>query len=59
MLARVQRLELTGGTAVARLVGPLDKFDAMIRDGIALGRLDATDAPVVLACVRRWVRDAL
>ena len=55
MLARVQRLELTGGTALARLIGPLDEFDAFIRDGVAMGKLDSTDAPIVLACVRRWV----
>ena len=57
MLARVQRLELTGGTALARLIGPLDEFDAFIRDGIAVGKLDPTDAPVALASVRRWVRE--
>ena len=55
MLARVQRLELTGGTALARLIGPLDEFDAFIREGVAMGKLDPTDAPFVLACVRHWV----
>ena len=59
MLARVQRLELTGGSAVARLIGPIDEFDAFIRDGVATGKLDSTDAPFVLACVRRWTTIAL
>ena len=57
MLARVQRLEMTGGTAVARLIGPLEEFDAFVRDGIAMGKLDPKDAPVVMASVRRWASD--
>lgn len=57
MLARVQRLEQARISPWDRLVGPIDELDAFVRDGIALGQLDPTDAPFVLACVRRWVRN--
>lgn len=58
MLARVQRLEQVRTSPWDRLIGPIEVFDAMICDGIALGELDPTDAPIVLASVRRWVRQA-
>lgn len=56
MLARVQRLEQCRTPSWLRLIGPIDEFDAYIREGIALGKLDPRDAPIVLASVRRWVR---
>lgn len=55
MLARVQRLEQARVSPWEQLIGPIDELDAYVRDGIAAGRLDARDAPFVLACVRRWV----
>lgn len=57
MLARVQRLEQASTSPWHRLIGPFEDFEAMVHDGIALGQLDPRDAPVVLASVRRWVRD--
>lgn len=59
MLARVQRLEQCRTPSWLRVVGPIDEFDAYIRNGIAVGELDPRDAPVVLASVLRWVREAL
>jgi hypothetical protein len=59
MLARVQRLEQARTSPWDHLIGPIEEFDAYIRDGIAVGQLDPRDAPVVLASVRRWVREAL
>lgn len=56
LLARVQRLEQARTSPWDRLIGPIEEFDAYIRHGIAVGKLDATDAPFVLACVRRWVQ---
>lgn len=58
MLARVQRLEQTRMPSWLRLIGPIEEFDAYVRDGIAMGQLDPIDAPIVLASVRRWVRIA-
>jgi hypothetical protein len=58
MLARVQRLEQCRTPSWVRLIGPIEEFDAYIRDGIAMGQLDSTDAPIVLASVGRWVREA-
>jgi hypothetical protein len=57
MLARVQRLEQARSSPWDRLIGPFAEFQAMIHDGIALGKLDPTEAPIVLACVRRWVKE--
>ena len=59
MLARVQRLEHVRTSQLVRRIGPIEEFDALVRDGIAAGQLDARDAPMVLASVRRWVREAL
>lgn len=59
MLARVQRLEQVRTSHWDRVIGPIEEFDAYVRDGIALGQLDPNDAPVVLAAVRRWVREAV
>lgn len=57
MLARVQRLEHARTSPWDRLIGPIEEFDAFMREGIASGNLDSRDAPVVLACVRQWVRE--
>jgi hypothetical protein len=57
MLARVQRLEQARTSPWDRLIGPMQEFEAMVHEGIALGQLDATDAPMVLASVRRWMRE--
>lgn len=58
MLARVQQLEQSRSSPWLRLIDPVEEFDAYIRDGIALGQLDPTDAPTVLASMQRWVREA-
>lgn len=55
MLARVQRLEQARTSPCAQLIGPIEEFDAYIRNGIAVGKLDPRDAPVVIVCLRRWV----
>jgi len=57
LLGRVQRLEQARTSPWDRLIGPIEEFEAFVRDGIALGKLDARDAPVVLASVLRWARD--
>ena len=59
LLARVAKLEQARTSPWLRLIGPIDEFDAYIRDGIALGELDPRDAPVVLASVRRWQAEEL
>lgn len=58
MLARMQRLEQCRTPSWLRVIGPIEVFDAYIRDGIAVGELDPRDAPVVLASVRRWMSEA-
>ena len=58
MLARVKRLEQARTSPWDRLIGPIEEFEASIRDGIALGNLDPRDAPEVLASVRRWVQES-
>ena len=58
MLARVQRLEQCRTPSWLRLIGSIEESDAYIRDGIALGKSDQTDAPIVLASVGRWIHEA-
>lgn len=57
LLARVRQLEKGRESPWDRLVGPIEEFDAFINDGIAQGQLDPRDAPIVIASVRRWVRE--
>jgi len=57
MLARVQRLEQATVSPWLNLLGPLDKFEAAVRDGIVEGRYDPLDMPLVVVCVRRWERE--
>ena len=59
LLARIQRLEEARTSPWDRLVGPIEEFDAYVRDGIAAGKLDPKDAPVVLASVRSWIRQEM
>lgn len=59
MLARVQRLEVARSTAspIARLYGSFDAFAEGVQADIDAGKLDRTDMPVVLDCLRRWERE--
>ena len=61
MLARVQRLEAARNTAspIARLYGSFDAFADGVEADIDAGKLDRTDMPVVLECLRRWERDGV
>lgn len=61
MLARVQRLEVARSTAspIARLYGSFEAFADGVQADINAGKLDRTDMPVVLDCLRRWERDGI
>ncbi|MFE3837899.1 hypothetical protein [Pseudogemmobacter sonorensis] len=59
MLARVRRLEVARSTAspIARLYGSFEAFAEEVQADIDAGKLDRTDMPVVLDCLRRWERE--
>lgn len=61
MLARVQRLEAARSTAspIVRLYGSFDAFADGVQADIDVGKLDRTDMPVVLDCLRRWEREGV
>lgn len=61
MLARVQRLEVARITAspIARLYGSFATFEKQVQAGIDAGKLDRTDMPIVLDCLRRWEREGV
>jgi hypothetical protein len=58
MLARVARLEAKV-SPWTRLIGPIEEFEEEIRVGIAEGRYDPRDMPIVLASVKRWTHQTL
>lgn len=51
MLGRVQRLEQKRGGDDG---GAFDAFVSECEAGVAAGRLDGYDIPIILACLRRW-----
>ncbi len=58
MLNRVQKLETAKVSPVLAMVGGADgwaAFEAETEAGIADGRYDKRDMPVVMACLRRWL----
>jgi hypothetical protein len=59
MLIRVRRLEIVKASPILRRLGSFDEFEAEVQAGIDGGRYDPFDMPVVLACVKRWVKDGL
>lgn len=61
MLARVRRLEVARSTAspIARLYASFDAFADDVQADIDAGKLDRTDMPIVLDCLRRWERDGV
>jgi hypothetical protein len=59
LLARVTKLEQAKVSAVLRLIGSIEQFEADTLTGLANGILDHRDMPVVLASVQRWVREGL
>lgn len=56
MLARVGRLERATRSPLLNLFGPMEKLEAEVHAGVADGRYDPRDMPVVLASVKRWTR---
>lgn len=58
MLSRVARLEAKV-SPWTRLIGPIEEFEAEVQAGIAEGRYDLRDMPLILACVKRWTRQTL
>lgn len=61
MLARVRRLEAarTVVPPIQRWFGSVESFEAEMQEGVDAGTLDRRDMADVLACVRRWHRDAV
>ena len=57
MLYRVRKLELSRIPPWHRLLGPIEEFEAEVQAGMAAGRYDPRDMPLVLASVQRWVRE--
>ena len=59
MLARVARLEHARSPTSPFVLwfGSLETFTDELRAGVAAGRYDARDVPVVIAGVERWHRD--
>lgn len=57
MLARVARLEAKV-SPWTRLIGPIEEFEAEVQAGIADGRYDSRDMPLILASVKRWVKQS-
>lgn len=62
MLARVQRLEAARQgprSPIDQLYGSFEAFADEVQAGIDAGKLDRTDMPVVLRCLRRWETDGV
>ncbi|MNY17547.1 hypothetical protein D3C86_1508690 [compost metagenome] len=58
MLARVAKLEVERVPPVLAKFGGEEgwaAFEAETEAGVAEGRFDSRDMPVILACLRRWV----
>lgn len=58
MLNRVQKLETAKVSPVLAMVGGADGWaaiEAEVEAGLACGRYDRLDMPVVMACLRRWI----
>lgn len=57
MLQRVKRLEAARAAPRSPFelsYGSLAGFEDVCNEGVAAGRLDPIDMPIVLACIRRW-----
>jgi len=59
LVDRVRRLEqaVSPRSPIEMMYGSLEACEAEVEQGIEAGRLCCVDAPVVLACIRRWHRE--
>ena len=58
LLARVAKLEQARVSAVLRLIGSLEQFEAQAQAGIENGAYDRRDMTAVTRCVLRWVDES-
>lgn len=62
LISRVAKLEAARQAPQSpfeAVYGSLAAFEADTQQGIAEGRLDAVDMPIVIACIRRWHSDGV
>lgn len=59
LLRRVERLQQARVGHVARMVGPIDEFEAETKAGINAGRYDPNDMPIVVIAIKQWIESGL
>jgi hypothetical protein len=56
MLSRLRKLEVAGQSHVLRVIGSMESFEKDINDRIAAEQMCPVDGPILIECVRRWVK---
>ena len=60
MLTRVAKLEaarVAPRSPIEVAYGSMDAFADKVQLDVAVGKLDSTDAPILVECLRRWHKD--
>ncbi|ODU41870.1 MAG: hypothetical protein ABS92_11010 [Thiobacillus sp. SCN 63-374] len=57
MLARLRKLERGNEPPLFKFIGSPEELEAHAQTGIAAGRYDPRDMPLVLKAIRRWLID--
>lgn len=57
LLKRVRRLEPKPSRILLKLGGSMEKFEALVQEGIEAERYCPHDLPRLVTCFKRWIRD--